>query len=100
MKTAVFAFFGIVASAFSAKVDLSTLGGVMASGHVNVIVAAAADEHSGAASGSVDGHRLTRHTINTIWCSSGLFRNVLVTRTIKLALSNTRRYVSESELKT
>ncbi len=56
MKTAVFAFFGIVASAFSAKVDLSTLGGVMASGHVNVIVAAAADEHSGAASGSVDGH--------------------------------------------
>ncbi len=56
MKTAVFAFFGLVATAFSAKVDLSTVGGVMASGHGNVTAAAAADEHSGAASGSVDGN--------------------------------------------
>ncbi len=55
MKTAVLAFFGLVATAFSAKVDLSTLKGVMASGQGNVTAAAAADEDSGAASGSVDG---------------------------------------------
>ena len=56
MKTAVFAFFGLVATALSAKVDIETLKGVMAHGHGEVTSAAAADGHSGAASGAVDGH--------------------------------------------
>ena len=56
MKTAVFAFFGLVATAFSAKVHVETLKEVMAHGHGEVTSAAAADEHSGAASGAVDGH--------------------------------------------
>lgn len=55
MKTAVFAFFGLVATAFSATVDLSTLKGVMAKGEGSVTSAAAADETSGVASGAVDG---------------------------------------------
>ena len=56
MKTAVFAFFGLVATALSAKVDIETLKGVMAHGHGPVTSAAGADGHSGAASGAVDGH--------------------------------------------
>ena len=55
MKTAVFAFFGLVATALSAKVDLSILEGVMAKGEGGVTSAAAADKSSGAASGAVDG---------------------------------------------
>lgn len=55
MKTAVFAFFGLVATAFSATVDLSTIKGVMAKGEGSVTAAAAADETSGVASGAVDG---------------------------------------------
>ena len=56
MKTAVFAFFGLVATALSAKVDLSTLEGVMAKAEGGVTSAAAADKSSGAASGAVDGY--------------------------------------------
>ncbi len=55
MKTAVFAFFGLVATAFSAKVDLSSLEGVMATGMGGVTSAAVADKSSGAASGATDG---------------------------------------------
>ncbi len=55
MKTAVCAFFGLVATALSAKVDLSTLEGVVAKGAGGVTSAAAADKSSGAASGAVDG---------------------------------------------
>ncbi len=55
MKTAVFAFFGLVATALSAKVDLDTLEGVLAKGEGAVTAAAASDEKSGAASGAVDG---------------------------------------------
>ncbi len=55
MKTAVFAFFGLVATAFSAKVDLSSLEGVMAKGMGGVTSAAVADKTSGAASGATDG---------------------------------------------
>ncbi len=55
MKTAVFAFFGLVATALSAKVDLSSLEGVMAKGEGGVTSAAAADKSSGVASGAVDG---------------------------------------------
>ncbi len=55
MKTAVFAFFGLVATAFSAKVDLSSLEGVMAKGMGGVTSAAVADKSSGAASGATDG---------------------------------------------
>ncbi len=55
MKTAVFAFFGLVATAFSAKVDLASLEGVMAKGMGGVTSAAVADKSSGAASGATDG---------------------------------------------
>ena len=54
MKTAVFAFFGLLATAFSTKFDLYTLGGVINSGHGNVFAAAANEEHYGAASDSMD----------------------------------------------
>ena len=56
MKTAVFAFFGLVATALSAKIHLSSLEGVMAHGHGPVTSGAVADTSSGAASGAVDGH--------------------------------------------
>ena len=50
-----FAFFGLVATAFSAKVNLSTIEGVIAKGEGAVTSAAAADKTSGTASGAVDG---------------------------------------------
>ena len=56
MKTAVLAFFGLVATALSAKIDLTTEEGVLAKGHGKVTSGAAADHSSGAASGAVDGH--------------------------------------------
>ncbi len=55
MKTVVFAFFGLVATALSAKVDISSLKGAMAKGEGEVTSAAAADKTSGVASGAVDG---------------------------------------------
>lgn len=55
MKAAVFAFFGLVATALSAKIDLSTLEGVMAKSEGAVTAGAAADSSSGVASGAVDG---------------------------------------------
>ena len=56
MKAAsVIAFFGVVASAFSASVDLMSAMGVEASSMGNVTAAAAADKSSGVASGAVDG---------------------------------------------
>ncbi len=55
MKTAVFAFFGLVATALSAKVHISSLEGAMAKGEGEVTSAAAADNTSGVASGAVDG---------------------------------------------
>lgn len=55
MKTAVFAFFGLIATAFSATVDHSTLDGVTAKGEGSVTSAAAADKTSGVASGALDG---------------------------------------------
>ena len=55
MKTAVFAFFGLVATAFSATVDIKSLEDVMAKGMGGVTSAAAADKSSGVASGAVDG---------------------------------------------
>ena len=57
MKPAtVFAFFGLIATVLSAKVEVSSLEGVMASGMGAVTgAAAAADSSSGAASGAVDG---------------------------------------------
>lgn len=55
MKIALFAFFGLVATAFSATADLSSLEGVTAKGEGSVTSAAAADKTSGVASGAVDG---------------------------------------------
>ncbi len=55
MKTTVFAFFGLVATALSAKVDVTTLEGVLAKGEGRVTSAATADKSSGFASGAVDG---------------------------------------------
>ena len=56
MKAAsVIAFFGVVATAFSASVDLMTALGVNASSMGNVTAAAAADKDSGVASSAVDG---------------------------------------------
>ena len=51
----VLAFFGIVASALSASVDVTTEKNVTASGYGDVTAAAAADLESGAAAGAVDG---------------------------------------------
>ena len=56
MKTAVFAFFGLVATALSAKVGISSLEGVMAKADGEVTSAAAADKSSGVASGALHGH--------------------------------------------
>ena len=55
MKTAVFAFFGLVATVLSAKVDITSVEGVMAKGHGATTGAAAADMKSGVASGALDG---------------------------------------------
>ena len=51
----VIAFFGVVATAFSATVDIMSSLGVDASSMGNVTAAAAADSESGVASGAVDG---------------------------------------------
>lgn len=55
MKTAVFAFLGLVATAYSAAVDVESLEGVMASASGGVTAASAADASSGVASGALDG---------------------------------------------
>lgn len=55
MKITLFALFGLVATAMSAKIDLKSLEGVMATGEGSVTSAAAADKSSGVASGAVDG---------------------------------------------
>ena len=55
MKSAVFAFFGLVATAYSAKVDLKSLLGVMANSSGAVTGGAVADKDSGAAAGATDG---------------------------------------------
>lgn len=54
-STAIFAFFSLVATAFSASIDLSSLEGVTSSSTGNATVGAAADSKSGAASGALDG---------------------------------------------
>ncbi len=55
MKTAVFAFFGLVATALSAKIELESVQGVLAKGMGPVTAGAVSDDKSGAASGGVDG---------------------------------------------
>ena len=55
MKTAVFAFFGLVATTYAATFDISSLMGATASGNGPVTAGAVADSTSGAASGATDG---------------------------------------------
>ncbi len=55
MKTAVFAFFGLIVIVFSASVNVTSQEGAMAEGHGDVTSAVAADSTSGAASGAVEG---------------------------------------------
>ena len=56
MKSAsVLAFFGLVATAFSASVDIMSQLGVNATAMGGVTAASAADSESGVASGAVDG---------------------------------------------
>ena len=55
MKSAVFAFFGLIAAAHSASVDLKSLMGTMAKGSGAVTGGAVADEKSGSAAGATDG---------------------------------------------
>ena len=56
MKSAsVLAFFGVVATAFSATVDIMSQLGVNATSMGAVTAAAAADESSGVGAGAVDG---------------------------------------------
>ena len=55
MKTTILAFFGLVATAYSASVSLESLMGAMANSTGAVTGSAVADEKSGAAAGATDG---------------------------------------------
>ena len=55
MKSAIFAFFGLIASAYAATAGVSSELGAMAEGMGAVAAAVSADTSSGAASGATDG---------------------------------------------
>eukprot|EP00171_Calliarthron_tuberculosum_P007447 IDg7447t1 len=54
-STIVFTFFGLVASAFSASIDIASLKGAIAKSTGAVTAASAADASSGVAAGAIDG---------------------------------------------